>query len=179
MKALNYKDYEGSIEASIEDRCLHGKILFVDDLVTYEGRTVDELESAFRESVDEYLAFCAEVVKAPEKPYKGVFNVRVRPETHKALVVRAYHSQLSLNELVCKAVEVYLADEVHHTHHHVHQHVLQEQPKRVRWSAESPESLFVTAFATISDSLESDDFTAQLEETPSWNRTKIENYGHC
>ncbi|MBU1264319.1 MAG: type II toxin-antitoxin system HicB family antitoxin [Gammaproteobacteria bacterium] len=179
METLHYKEYEGSIEPSIEDRCLHGKILFVNDLVTYEGKTIEELDAAFRESVDEYLAFCAEVGKAPEKPYKGVFNVRVRPETHKTLVTRAYHSQQSLNEFVCKAIEAYLEEELHHTHHHVHEHVLREQPKRVRWTNEVSQVLFATAFANNSDPQETDDFTAQLEETQSWKHTKIENYGHC
>ena len=179
METLHYKDYEGSIEPSIEDRCLHGKILFVDDLVSYEGKTIEELEAAFRESVDEYLIFCAEMGKAPEKPYKGVFNVRVRPETHKALVTRAYHLQQTLNEFVCKALEVYLEEEIRHTHHHVHEHVLREQPKRVHWANESSGPLFVTAFANNSDEQETDDFTTQIGETQPWNLKKIENYGHC
>ena len=67
MKTLSYKGYQGSSECSVEDGCLFGRILFVRDVVTYEGNTVAELEAAFREAVDDYLATCAKIGKNPQK----------------------------------------------------------------------------------------------------------------
>ena len=46
MSVLTYKTYIGSIEVSVEDECLHGKILFIDDLITYEANTVQEIHDA-------------------------------------------------------------------------------------------------------------------------------------
>lgn len=44
---MMHKGFTGSMEASIEDECLHGRILFIDDIVTYEGETVAELKDSF------------------------------------------------------------------------------------------------------------------------------------
>ena len=40
---LKHKGYIGSIEASVEDNCLFGKLLFIRALVSYEGQTVAQL----------------------------------------------------------------------------------------------------------------------------------------
>jgi len=55
-----YRGYYGSIEASPEDNCLYGKLLFIRALVSYEGQTVAELAHAFKQAVDEYLDTYAE-----------------------------------------------------------------------------------------------------------------------
>ena len=56
MNKLSHKGYTGSIEVSFGDNCLHGRILFIDDIVTYEGETVDELATSFKDAVDRYVA---------------------------------------------------------------------------------------------------------------------------
>ena len=66
-QTLQYKCYDGSVEYSAEDRVLHGSLLGIRDAIVYEGADVDGLESNFRAAVDEYLAFCAEEGKAPER----------------------------------------------------------------------------------------------------------------
>lgn len=107
---LAYKGYKGSIEVSIEDDCLHGRILFIDDIVTYEAETVKEIAAAFESSVDRYVAYCAEAGKEPNKPYSGTLNVRVGPSRHRAMAQRAYRENVSLNELFCRAADLFLAD---------------------------------------------------------------------
>lgn len=116
MKPLQYNGYLGSVECSFEDKCLHGKILYINDLVTYEAETVSELEAAFEESVDDYLATCAEVGKDPDKSFKGTFNVRMTPELHKAAAVAAGTQETTLNEFVSQAVaeKVDGRGDVHH-----------------------------------------------------------------
>lgn len=61
---LKYKGYTGSIEYSPEDKCFFGKILFIDDLVLYEGYTTGELEKSFKYMVDDYLETCKEMSKS-------------------------------------------------------------------------------------------------------------------
>lgn len=97
---FNHKGYSGSCVASIEDCCLHGRILFIDDLITYEGETVSELEASFEDAVDRYIKYCNQTGKPANKPYSGSFNVRVGPELHRAAAQRAKHSNISLNEYV-------------------------------------------------------------------------------
>ena len=67
------------------------------DVITFQGESVDELRRALRESVDDYLAFCAARGEEPEKPYSGTFTVRIPPELHRDIALRARMAGKSLN----------------------------------------------------------------------------------
>lgn len=55
---LEYKGYFGSVAYSAEDGVLHGRLEFMRDLVTYEGKDAIEINAAFREAVDDYVELC-------------------------------------------------------------------------------------------------------------------------
>jgi predicted HicB family RNase H-like nuclease len=55
---LEYKGYFGSVEFSAEDEVLHGRLKFIRDLVTYQGKDAKGIRAAFREAVDDYLELC-------------------------------------------------------------------------------------------------------------------------
>ncbi|MFM8341304.1 MAG: type II toxin-antitoxin system HicB family antitoxin [Methylomonas sp.] len=100
MSCFKYKTYTGSIEISLEDNCLHGKILNIADLITYEAEAHDELKAAFQAATDDYIAFCAEMGKDPNKPFKGSFNVRIGQELHAKAAKRAQQIGKSLNDYI-------------------------------------------------------------------------------
>ena len=77
MKTLKYKGYIGSIDYSEDDGVLFGEILGIDGLVSYEGKTVEELTHSFHEAVEDYLVFCEEHNRKPQKSYSGSFNIRI------------------------------------------------------------------------------------------------------
>ncbi|TXT25566.1 MAG: HicB family protein [Gallionellaceae bacterium] len=118
---FSYSGYSGSCETSIEDGCLHGRILFIDDLVTYEGNTISELKTSFEAAVDRYVAYCAQTGKPANKPYSGNFNVRVNPNIHKAAAQRAQRDGVSLNQFIGRALEkeVNQTDQTEVMHHKV------------------------------------------------------------
>lgn len=122
MTVLTYKTYTGSVDVSVEDKCLHGKILFIDDLITYEAETVEEIQAAFESAVDRYLQYCQETGKSPNKPYSGSFNVRTGELIHKKAAEKAFVLGVSLNEFVTKAIEDRISGTtytpVEHTHFH-------------------------------------------------------------
>jgi len=105
---LKHNGYIGSIEASLEDNCLFGKILFIKALVSYEGKTVAELDAAFREAVDDYLTSCQALGQTPEKPCKGSFNVRVGHDLHLAAALEATRKKVTLNDLTRQALNEFL-----------------------------------------------------------------------
>lgn len=123
MADLTYKGFTGSANVSVEDGCLHGRILFIDDIITYEGATVDELFGAFQESIDNYLAYCGRTGKSPNKPYSGSFNVRIGPELHQKAAMAAYKSGIKLNVLVNRAIEGFVEQngvtKVEHVHNYI------------------------------------------------------------
>jgi predicted HicB family RNase H-like nuclease len=67
-QSLTHKGYTGSAGVSLEDDCLHGKVLFISDLVTYEAETVPGLRTAFKEAVENYLAHCADKGLPADEP---------------------------------------------------------------------------------------------------------------
>ena len=102
---LTYKGFIGSVRFSNEDKVFHGKIEGIDDLVTFEARSVDGLIKTFRNEVDDYMALCKELGKKPEKSYKGSFNVRIPPEVHRKAAQKATVMGMSLNLFVQSAIE--------------------------------------------------------------------------
>lgn len=102
---MHYKGYIGSVEFSEEDACLYGKVLGIRALISYEGESVSVLREDFQASVDDYLEACAEKDVEPEKPYKGSFNVRVSPETHREAAMCAARQGTTLNSFIVAAVE--------------------------------------------------------------------------
>ena len=106
---LTYKGYTGTVDFSTEDNCLYGKIIGINDLVSFEGSTVEEIKADFEAAVDAYLQLCGELGKEPQKEYKGTFNVRVSPELHRRAEVEAAREKRSLNWVIGKAIEKFLA----------------------------------------------------------------------
>ncbi len=107
-ETLEYKAYTGSVEYSAEDRVLHGKILGIRDMVTFEGTDVAALESNFQAAVNEYLQLCEEAGKVPSRPYSGTFNVRTGVDLHRRAALYAEQHHLKLNSVIKQALEEHL-----------------------------------------------------------------------
>ena len=107
---MEYKGYFAKVEFDDEANLFHGEVINLRDVITFEGETVDELRKAFNDSVEDYMAFCAERGEDPEKPYSGKFLVRVGPELHKALVIQARKNGKSLNTWVHDALHKVVKD---------------------------------------------------------------------
>lgn len=109
MEILKYKEFEGSAELDMTRNVCRGKILHIDDVVTYESKSIDNLQKQFEEAVDDYIETCSQIGKEPQKACRGQFNVRVSPELHRLAARRSIADGTSLNVVVCKALEAYLA----------------------------------------------------------------------
>jgi predicted HicB family RNase H-like nuclease len=108
--ALIYKGFIGTVSFSSDDRIFYGKIEGIDDLVTFEGSTVEDLESAFNYMVDQHIEDCEKEGKSAEKSYKGVFNVRISPKLHKKASHAAIKKGITLNQMIKQALEKELED---------------------------------------------------------------------
>jgi predicted HicB family RNase H-like nuclease len=101
---MEYKGYVGTVEYDAQAKIFHGDIINTRDVITFQGTTVKEIERAFRDSIDDYIAWCEEDGVEPEKPYSGKFNVRLSPELHRQIAILAKKMRVSLNSFVEKAV---------------------------------------------------------------------------
>ena len=69
MNTLIYKGYQGRFEYDSDADIFHGEVLHLNDVVTFQGRSIDELKQTLADSVEGYLALCSELGKEPEKPF--------------------------------------------------------------------------------------------------------------
>ncbi len=95
MSIITYKDYQGKFEYDQEADIFHGDVLHLTDVVTFQGRSIDELKASLAESVEVYLEYCARKGRAPQRPFSGTFNVRLDPEMHQRLSLLAAREGLS------------------------------------------------------------------------------------
>lgn len=102
---LKYKNYAGVVEYDAEGKIFTGEVVGLRDVITFQGRTPEELEDSFRESIDFYLEMCARDHVSPQKPFSGRFNVRLDPELHRQLALRAVQEKVSLNDWVIHTLE--------------------------------------------------------------------------
>ena len=102
---LEHKGYRGHVEFDAQAGIFQGEILDTRDVVTFQGKTVNEIKRAFRDSVEDYLEFCAERGEEPDKPFSGRLMVRLSPELHRRLYIEAREQGKSLNQLITEKID--------------------------------------------------------------------------
>lgn len=117
-KTLEYKGFQGSVDFEAETDVMYGKILHINDLVTYEADSPKELRLAFEESVDDYIDTCKALGVEPEKPFSGSFNIRIGAQLHKDLAKFAARKDRSINEIIKEAVNCHINGRHNEIHHH-------------------------------------------------------------
>ena len=105
MNTMTYNGYSARVEFDAEDRIFVGHIAGIRDIVGFHGASVDELEAAFRESVDDYLAACTKLKQAPDKPYSGRVMLRLPPDLHARASAAAQVTGMSFNQWAARALE--------------------------------------------------------------------------
>ena len=82
------------------------------DVITFQGKSVEEIETAFHDSIDVYLDFCKDLNKKPVKPFLGKFIVRVSPSIHYKIYIKAIQSGESLNKWINETLKSSLTPSV-------------------------------------------------------------------
>jgi predicted HicB family RNase H-like nuclease len=110
---MEYHGYIGKVEFDDEASIFHGEVINTRDVIKFQGKSVAELRKAFRGSVDDYLAFCAERGEEPDKPFSGQFVARVSPDLHRRASVAASLAGKSLNAWVVEQLESAVKTKAH------------------------------------------------------------------
>lgn len=105
MNTLTYKGYQGRFEYDPDADIFHGEVLHLNDAVTFQGRSIDELKQALEDSIEDYLLLCKKLGKEPERLFSGRFNIRISPELHQKIARKAAESGVSLNSWIIKQFE--------------------------------------------------------------------------
>ena len=102
---LKYKGYAGLVEYDDEAGIFHGEVVDLKDVITFQGKSVEKLEQAFRESIDDYLEFCLERGEEPDKPFSGRLMLRLSAALHRKVYVTALKEGKSLNQWIAERLE--------------------------------------------------------------------------
>jgi predicted HicB family RNase H-like nuclease len=102
---MTHDGYLATIELDEGAGLFHGEVINTRDVLTFQGRTLDELKAAFADTVADYIEWCRERGKEPERPYSGNFTVRISPELHRRIATAAARSGKSVNAFVTEALE--------------------------------------------------------------------------
>ena len=102
---MEYKGYLGKVEFDDDAELLHGEVINTRDVITFQGTSVADLQAAFRDSVDDYLAYCLKRGEAPDKPFSGQFVTRISPDLHRQVNSAAALSGKSLNAWVTEQLQ--------------------------------------------------------------------------
>jgi predicted HicB family RNase H-like nuclease len=105
MSSMTYKGYSARVEFDAQDRLFVGHLAGVRDIVGFHGASVAELEAAFHEAVDDYLAACKKLGQEPNKPFSGRVMLRLPPEVHARASARATVEGVSFNQWAAKVLE--------------------------------------------------------------------------
>jgi predicted HicB family RNase H-like nuclease len=102
---LSYKGFIGSVHFSADDNVFFGKLEGINDLITFEGETVQKLKDAFHYVVDEHIKDCMAENIPVEKSYRGSFNIRLSPDLHRKAAISAKIHGITLNTFVKESIE--------------------------------------------------------------------------
>ncbi len=97
---MKYKEYIGQVSYDSEAKLFHGEVIGLKDVITFQGTTAREIEKAFKDSIDDYLAWCKERGEKPEKTYSENIRVRMAPDLHADLAFQAAKQGISLNDII-------------------------------------------------------------------------------
>lgn len=96
---MEYKGYVGVPRVDSEAGVIRGRVINTRDTITFQGASVAEATAAFRDSVEDYLEFCASRGESPDRPFSGKFILRLSPTLHRELALEAQRRGMSLNKM--------------------------------------------------------------------------------
>ncbi|HCM90980.1 MAG TPA: toxin-antitoxin system HicB family antitoxin [Lachnospiraceae bacterium] len=102
---MECRGYHAKIEYDKEDMIFVGRVIGINDSVNFHGRSVDELTMEFDNAINNYLDYCRQAGKEPEKEFRGSFNIRIKPEQHRKIALYAADEGITINQFVSRAIE--------------------------------------------------------------------------
>lgn len=102
---MEYRGYIATVEFDNEADIFHGEVINLRDVITFQGKSVEELRQAFKDSIEDYLDFCATRNEEPERPFSGKFSLRIDPNLHRRISIQARLAKKSLNHWINETLE--------------------------------------------------------------------------
>lgn len=102
---MEYKGYRAAVTFDDHAGVFFGLVVDTRDGITFEGDSVDQLRREFKFSIDDYLEFCRERGREPDKPYSGEITFKVSSKVHRTADAAAKSEGKTLEEWLAETVE--------------------------------------------------------------------------
>lgn len=102
---MKYREYTAAVQYDGDDGLFYGDVMDLRDTITFSGSSVEELEHAFEQAVDDYIEFCESQGEEPDKPYSGRLVLRLESWLHRRASTAAGAQRVSLNTFIARAVQ--------------------------------------------------------------------------
>ena len=105
MNHMTYRGYTARMNFDADDKIIVGRVIDIDDIVTFHGHSVAEFEAAINAAVEGYMLAGEQLAQAADKPASGRMMLRVNPAVHAAAVKASARSGQSLNKWAEKVLD--------------------------------------------------------------------------
>lgn len=105
MTMMHHGAYSATIELDEEAGLFHGEVTNTRSVLTFQGRTLDELRTAFADTIADYLDWCRARGIEPERPFSGALTLRLSPDLHRRVAARAAEAGKSINSFVADTLD--------------------------------------------------------------------------
>ncbi len=68
MNTMTYRGYAAQMDFHTEDKIIVGRVVDIEDIITFHGTSVAEFESAFKAAVDGYIHACEQLGQQQTNP---------------------------------------------------------------------------------------------------------------
>ena len=98
MDLMEYKGYTATVEVDLDAGLLYGYVLGLQGGIDFQAASIADVRREFEASVEDYLAWCREDGREPEKPFAGKITLRVEPTLHREVALRAAREGMRLED---------------------------------------------------------------------------------
>ena len=96
--------YDAVINYDPEIEMFRGEFINLNGGADFYASDITGLHKEGQLSLNMFLEMCSEDGVSPRKSYSGKFNVRISPELHENLVLKASATGKSINQLVVESI---------------------------------------------------------------------------
>ena len=104
MNMMEINGYRAVIQYDPEIELFRGEFIGLNGGADFYAKDIDGLRQEGEISLHVFLEMCLEDGVEPRKAYSGKFNLRVSPQLHEELVVRASSAGESLNQWITNSL---------------------------------------------------------------------------
>lgn len=94
---MDYKGFKAQIDFDGEAGIFVGEVLNTRDRIIFSGHSVDELQVAMENAIEDYIEMSRDTGGTTDSPFSGQISVRINPQIHRAIAECAAREGVSVN----------------------------------------------------------------------------------